>query len=195
MALHKSLFQEFDTDSNGSISFSELRTALEALGMNVSEPIAKYLFEQIDTDSSGQIELDEFEHFIFVFQNADFNSPASVIFYAADHSHDEEIGTSELQHALLKLNVRRTREECRRLSARVTGRTGRRLDYGEFLEVLQILREEGEVLQTETGATVLDGDPTEETLSLVDAKNSVKAPRSAEEIADPTDFLSYLKGI
>ena len=44
-------FDLFDTDRSGTISLSELKQALQALGVHVTDHEARKLFAAIDTDS------------------------------------------------------------------------------------------------------------------------------------------------
>jgi len=46
-------FDLFDTDSSGGISINELKQALSALGVNVSDQEAKQMFSAIDIDSKN----------------------------------------------------------------------------------------------------------------------------------------------
>ncbi len=46
-------FDLFDTDNSGGISISELKQALSALGVNVSDQEARQMFSAIDVDSKN----------------------------------------------------------------------------------------------------------------------------------------------
>ncbi len=46
-------FDLFDTDSSGGISISELKQALSALGVNMSDEEARQMFSAIDIDSKN----------------------------------------------------------------------------------------------------------------------------------------------
>lgn len=54
------IFHEFDRDSSGAISSSELRMALRKLGVNLDAREAAEMLDRYDADHSGQIELPEF---------------------------------------------------------------------------------------------------------------------------------------
>jgi len=49
-------FDLFDTDHSGGISVSELKQALTALGVNVTEQEARQMFSAIDIDSKKKIQ-------------------------------------------------------------------------------------------------------------------------------------------
>ena len=53
-----SLFNELDTDKNGSIDFREMREAL--VGSSMTEKEMRNLFNTIDTNNDGEINYDEF---------------------------------------------------------------------------------------------------------------------------------------
>jgi len=61
------LFNYFDKEDKGSISFSEFKKCLSEMGADLlgitsetDEREAKIVFSQVDTDGDGHIKLDEF---------------------------------------------------------------------------------------------------------------------------------------
>ena len=53
-------FAQFDVDGSGSISTTELRNVVEAMGMEMSEQQVADMMKESDPDSSGAIEFEEF---------------------------------------------------------------------------------------------------------------------------------------
>lgn len=54
------LFKSIDTDSSGSVSVSELRTALENKGVGLSEQQLQQMIQYADTDGNGELSFEEF---------------------------------------------------------------------------------------------------------------------------------------
>eukprot|EP01117_Protostelium_nocturnum_P017148 TRINITY_DN692_c0_g1_i1.p1 TRINITY_DN692_c0_g1~~TRINITY_DN692_c0_g1_i1.p1 ORF type:complete len:187 (-),score=80.77 TRINITY_DN692_c0_g1_i1:81-641(-) len=58
------LFQLFDSDGSGSVSFNELAVALSVLGKGTAEEKLKFLFQLYDVDKSGTLTADEIQTII-----------------------------------------------------------------------------------------------------------------------------------
>ena len=54
------MFTHFDRNENGVFEYRELRSALRALGYDVSHPVAASLIEQYDDTPDGKMQLTEF---------------------------------------------------------------------------------------------------------------------------------------
>ena len=66
---HTKAFNLLDKDSSGSISVSELKSALVKEGLSeVSEAEIQSLIDQVDANGDGELQLDEFEIFWELFQ-------------------------------------------------------------------------------------------------------------------------------
>ena len=53
-------FAAFDTNSNGRLSHSNFRAAMERLGLGVSHKVITDLINVVDDDGNGTIEYEEF---------------------------------------------------------------------------------------------------------------------------------------
>ena len=62
----KFIFDKYDTDKSGLISFDEFRAMLPELGIRISLPKTKKYFDFCDTDQSGQIDFEEFQVSMFL---------------------------------------------------------------------------------------------------------------------------------
>ncbi|RWS02698.1 calmodulin-like protein 5 [Dinothrombium tinctorium] len=56
----REVFNFFDIDKNGKISYIELKKAMKKLGQNVSDSEAKKMIRVADKDKDGHIDFDEF---------------------------------------------------------------------------------------------------------------------------------------
>ena len=62
----KSLFDKYDKDGSGLISFDEFRDMLPELGVRMSLPKMRKYFQFCDSDHSGNIDFEEFQVSLFL---------------------------------------------------------------------------------------------------------------------------------
>lgn len=62
----KQVFEKYDTDGSGKISWEEFTSMLPDLGINISEAKAKKYFSLCDTDGSCLIDFDEFQVALYI---------------------------------------------------------------------------------------------------------------------------------
>ncbi|KAK7504227.1 hypothetical protein BaRGS_00004531 [Batillaria attramentaria] len=53
-------FKSIDTDGSGSVSVTELRTAMEQRGVGVTEEQLQQMIQIADTDGNGELSFEEF---------------------------------------------------------------------------------------------------------------------------------------
>lgn len=63
----KAVFDELDADGDGFISRSELRTAFQRMGHNLSDRDIKAIYNQMDVNRDGKINFEGDKYFIFNF--------------------------------------------------------------------------------------------------------------------------------
>ena len=69
----KELFNKYDTDKSGTISFPEFQQLLPDLGINLSMPKQIEYFRLCDKDGSGHIDYEEFKVALFVCDTEEVN--------------------------------------------------------------------------------------------------------------------------
>ncbi|CAF3326219.1 unnamed protein product [Rotaria socialis] len=111
-------FDLFDADGSDDLSLPELKKALAALGVTVSDHEARQMFAAIDLDSRI-----EFEEFAEVVADSYFKkfTRAEIVeaFRRFDHNRDGYIEADELKVILAKLGRNYSNEEIRRMIAQV----------------------------------------------------------------------------
>lgn len=60
----REVFREFDRNSNGSLSKTELSALLNKINLNVDDKYLEALIKKLDANGNGQVEFEEFVHFI-----------------------------------------------------------------------------------------------------------------------------------
>ena len=56
----RAIFERYDGDRNGRLDYKEVRVALAAFGLDVSDDKSKSYLNKYDRDKSGHMEIDEF---------------------------------------------------------------------------------------------------------------------------------------
>ena len=56
----RAIFERYDRDGNHRLDYSELRVALAAFGLDVTDDKSKSYLNKYDRDQSGSMEIDEF---------------------------------------------------------------------------------------------------------------------------------------
>ncbi len=69
----KELFDKYDVDKSGYISFDEFKSMLPDLGILLSVPKQIEYFQLCDKDASGQIDYEEFKLALFVCDTEEVN--------------------------------------------------------------------------------------------------------------------------
>ena len=60
----REVFREFDRNSNGSLTKTELAALLNKINLNVDDKYLDALIKKLDTNGNGAVEFEEFVHFI-----------------------------------------------------------------------------------------------------------------------------------
>ena len=60
----RELFRNFDRDSNGKLTLTELKGVLLKMDLTANEDIMQALLNKIDINKNGLIEFEEFVHFV-----------------------------------------------------------------------------------------------------------------------------------
>lgn len=64
-AKFRATFNDFDKDSSGQISTHELKTALNRIGLELTEDHVDSVIKSLDFDQSGQLNFEEFLEFLY----------------------------------------------------------------------------------------------------------------------------------
>jgi calcium-binding protein CML len=137
-------FRVYDSDNDGRISTSEVRTVLTSLGGAISDEELNLLMKQIDTDNDGFISFDEFVEFHRATSGAlpdgeisPVHDPMRDAFQMFDKDGDRRISATELQSVLVSLGDRgHSLEECKHMIESVDKDGDGYVDFLEFQELM-----------------------------------------------------------
>lgn len=137
-------FRVYDSDNDGRISTSELRTVLTSLGGDISDEELNLLMKQIDTDNDGFISVDEFVEFHRATSGAlpdgeisPVHDPMRDAFQMFDKDGDRRISAIELQSVLVSLGDKgHSLEECKQMIESVDKDGDGYVDFLEFQELM-----------------------------------------------------------
>ena len=136
----KELFDQFDTDGNGTISVQELRQALGGLGINDNQTINQ-IWAEVDKDKSGYIDLDEFITML-VGPNQDTESREDIrkvytLFLGDDVNRPgSKLQLQHLRKIARELNEQMSDEELMELVTRADNDRDGAVDFEEFYAMM-----------------------------------------------------------
>lgn len=128
------IFLELDTDQSGSLSKSELESALQNLGLPFSADYVDVLMAQFDTNGDGQVDRSEFQNYIAL-------QEANIVkaFRALDVGRNGMVDDKELLQAMRKLGPNINPEDISRM-IRLLDRDGDgQIDLDEFKRFVILL--------------------------------------------------------
>jgi Ca2+-binding EF-hand superfamily protein len=136
----KELFDQFDTDGNGTISVQELRTALGGMGLNDNQTINQIWLE-VDKDRSGYIDLDEFITML-VGPNQEGESREDIrkvysLFMGEDGNRvNSKLQLQHLRRIAKELNEQMSDEELLDLIQKADNDRDGAVDFEEFYQIM-----------------------------------------------------------
>ena len=122
----KESFDIFDTDHDGSISVSELKSVMVSLGLTPTDEEVMDLMREVDLDGNNKIEFNEFVALMSKQQDDSHNSEQELIdaFRVFDKNGDGLISKSELKGVLASLGEDISEEELDAMIDEVSDGTG-----------------------------------------------------------------------
>jgi len=138
------VFNEFDTDGSGNISFEEFRAMLPRLGIKMSVPKMLKYFRMCDADGSGEIDFTEFKIALFACDPDSGNpvgfSPNALLtpldaFEMFDEDGTGKIDEDEFFFVLEYLGLQVSDEKQEELFQKYDKDQSGYIDYAEFKQV------------------------------------------------------------
>ncbi|XP_058195648.1 probable calcium-binding protein CML18 [Rhododendron vialii] len=138
----KEVFNKFDANGDGKISFTELVDVMKALGSGSStDDDVKKMMDEIDTDRDGFISLDEFADFWSKGSATAFGSGAASAelkeaFELYDQDKNGLISAAELHQILTRLGEKCSVEDCGRMIKSVDSDGDGYVSFDEFKKMM-----------------------------------------------------------
>ncbi|KAL2896004.1 putative calcium-binding protein CML18 [Bienertia sinuspersici] len=131
------IFQKFDSNGDGKISASELKSLLQALGTETSsEEVAKMMAE-MDIDGDGYVDLSEFSEFhAGSGGNVGSTKELREAFNLYDKDGNGKISARELYDVLKSLGEKCSLKDCKKMIQSVDADGDGHVDFDEFKKMM-----------------------------------------------------------
>jgi Ca2+-binding EF-hand superfamily protein len=136
----KELFDQFDTDGNGTISIEELRQAFSSMGVNDNQFLFSIL-QEFDKDRSGYLDIDEFVN-MMVGSNQDTDSREDIrkvfnlILGEEGQRYGGKIQVQHLRKIAKELNEHMSDEEIFDMIGKADIDKDGAVDFEEFYQIV-----------------------------------------------------------
>ncbi|KAK1351638.1 putative calcium-binding protein CML23 [Heracleum sosnowskyi] len=131
----KRVFNDFDTNGDGKIDASELRSILLTLGTDASPKEIAGIMSEIDSDGDGFIDLNEFAKFHLASSGEDSKELRDA-FDVYDRDKNGVISASELHYTLKSLGQKCTLRDCEKMISAVDVDGDGAVNFDEFKKMM-----------------------------------------------------------
>lgn len=135
----KECFHSFDENGDGFVDIKELGVALRSMGQNPTEKELEDIMNQYDTDGNKKIDFEEFATLFGKCSLTDEENRKELksAFDSFDENGDHYIDLEELKKAMTTLGEPLTNEEADDLLNSVDKNNDGKINYIEFLQMMQ----------------------------------------------------------
>lgn len=133
----KEAFNAFDKDNDGIITIKELFTVMRALGCSPSESEVQEITKMYDKDDSGVIDFNEFFS-LMQHKSKDYQHEEELLeaFKVFDRDGTGIITSAELEHIMLGVSEKTTKEEIEELIRQADSDNDGFINYEEFVRMM-----------------------------------------------------------
>jgi len=144
------LFDQYDTNNDGSLDFAEVRVMISNLGEDLTETEAQQLVNHLDRDGDGEVSMAEFVVWAFKRQQAtkpmDVEELAGEIFdLVFDRTSDGKIDVNEFIAGLEHIKSALSYDEKHELFREADENGGGFIDKEEFVALLMKYSDEAQM--------------------------------------------------
>ncbi|XP_048243925.1 16 kDa calcium-binding protein-like [Haliotis rufescens] len=135
--LYSEIFLDSDKNGDGYLNMEELRALCKTLGFNLDKDRIYRLFNDLDKDANKRVTLDEFLAAMPAIEpRKRLSARMRRLFQSLDKNEDKKISPEELSGVLQSDGVPLSTTEINDLISEVDRNGDGKLDYEEFLELL-----------------------------------------------------------
>ncbi|CAN0903485.1 Calcium-dependent protein kinase 30 [Linum grandiflorum] len=133
----RDMFTLMDTDSDGKVSYEELRAGLRKVGSQLAEPEIKMLMEVADVDGNGILDYGEFVAVTIHLQKMENDDHCRRAFVYFDKDGSSYIELDELREALADENGETDDDVLNEIMREVDTDKDGRISYDEFVTMMK----------------------------------------------------------
>ncbi|GAB2301636.1 hypothetical protein Dimus_035667 [Dionaea muscipula] len=150
MAEIEKVFNKFDANGDGKISFQELGSLLTALGAGTSKEEVIAMMKEMDANGDGSVDLKEFSNFNIQSSPtapapaadgsgaAEINQDLQQAFAVFDKDKNGLISASELHDVLKKLGEKCSVKDCSRMISSIDVDGDGHVNFDEFQKLMAV---------------------------------------------------------
>ncbi|KAK7263126.1 hypothetical protein RJT34_30711 [Clitoria ternatea] len=131
----KWVFNKFDTNKDGKISFKEYKEAVRTMGWGIGDSEAVESFQAMDSDGDGFIDFEEFVE-IFNMDEKVKETEIKSAFQVFDLNRDGKISAEELSKVLKSLGESCSISACEKMVRGIDGNGDGFIDFNEFMRMM-----------------------------------------------------------
>ncbi|KAK2172304.1 hypothetical protein NP493_970g00017 [Ridgeia piscesae] len=133
------VFDMFDKDGDGHISYAELSDVMRLLGNNPTDDDLRTIMEDLDTNQNGLIERDELVPIVRKFWKdpSDEEKELKEAFLVFDQNKDGFVVAEEIKFVMKQLGQPMTDEEVDEILRQGDVNGDGKLNYSEFVQIMQ----------------------------------------------------------
>ena len=133
----KEAFDIFDVDRSGSIDAQELRTAMRAMGFDVSKAEVAEIIKEKDFEGLGSIKFETFREIVSKeISKRDPLKEIQRVFHLFDDDHDGYINLKNLKRVARELGENMTEEELKDMIDRFDTDKDGKINLNEFISIM-----------------------------------------------------------
>lgn len=134
----KEAFDLFDADKSGEVEISELKEALNNIGLTTESATLKNIMESLDADGSGQVDFDEFFNLLATKASiGESKEDLKKVFDLFTGGKSDYIDLETLRQIARELNdLNMTENEMREMIKRADSNNDGRVNFEDFYKIM-----------------------------------------------------------
>jgi calmodulin len=138
VAEHQDVFAFFDKKGDGTISTSDLGTAMRALNLDPTEEEIRLLIADVDSEGNGSLDLNEFLSIMAKYKSPKKETESDLLeaFKVFDKNESGVISADELKHILTNLGEALSEQELEDAFFEANVKGDGNIKYEDFIKII-----------------------------------------------------------